>query len=193
MRRAPDAVARYAIELLVANEHREISLAAARIDALCMQNGLAPEVAFEINLAVDELLTNTIIYCYEDGGEHRIEPMFHFNRAEVRRRSPTTACGLIHGRRSIRTERLRSKAGSMGARCHSRAQRHGLRRAPARGRMQHRDPHEERGVHRLSVTPNVRSPAGVRLGVGIRQSERVRVGDRAAVSVRPEDDRCLAG
>lgn len=71
LRRTPDPVAQNAFQLLVANGHREIPLAAARIDALCLQNGLAPEIAFDINLAVDELVTNTIGYAYEDGGERR--------------------------------------------------------------------------------------------------------------------------
>ena len=83
IRRAPDPVARNAIELLVANDHREIPLAAARIDALCVQSGLAPEIAFVINLAVDELRTNTISYGYDDDREHRIEPMLRFNGDEA--------------------------------------------------------------------------------------------------------------
>ena len=83
MRRTPDPGARNVLELSLASDIREIPLAAARIDAFCVQNGLPPEIAFDINLAVDELLTNTISYGYDDDRKHRIELMLHFNRDEA--------------------------------------------------------------------------------------------------------------
>ena len=60
-----------AIELSLINDLGQIVDAAARIDAFCARLGLAEEIAFEVNLAVDELVTNTI--SYDDEGEHRIE------------------------------------------------------------------------------------------------------------------------
>ena len=62
-----------ALELLLANDLGQIAGAAARIDAFCAQHGLAEEITFEVNLAVDELITNTISYGYDDDEEHRIE------------------------------------------------------------------------------------------------------------------------
>ena len=46
---------------------------AARIEEFCAARDLAPAVAFALNLSLDELLTNTISYGYDDGGSHRID------------------------------------------------------------------------------------------------------------------------
>ena len=46
---------------------------AARIEEFCAARGVAPSVAFALNLSLDELLTNTINYGYEDGDSHRID------------------------------------------------------------------------------------------------------------------------
>ena len=62
-----------AIEFSLVNDLREIALAAERIEAFCSEHGLSEKIAFEVHLAVDELLTNTISYGYDDDGEHRIE------------------------------------------------------------------------------------------------------------------------
>lgn len=61
------------IEISLANDLREIAAAAARIDGFCDDRGLAPEAAYAVNLAIDELLTNTITYGYDDDEAHRIE------------------------------------------------------------------------------------------------------------------------
>ena len=60
-----------ALELSLANDLRNIAAAAENIDVFCARHGLAEEIAFEVNLAVDELVTNMI--GYDDNGEHRIE------------------------------------------------------------------------------------------------------------------------
>ena len=67
------AAAADALDLSLINDLREIVVAAERIDAFCSARGLSPDVSFEINLAVDELVTNTISYGYDDEGEHRID------------------------------------------------------------------------------------------------------------------------
>ena len=61
------------LEFSVANDLRGISSASARIDAFCAARGLAPGVSFDVTLAVDELVTNTIGYGYDDDGEHSID------------------------------------------------------------------------------------------------------------------------
>ena len=60
------------LEVSLANELREIAGVAARIDEFCAANGLR-HVAYAVNLAVDEVLTNTIEYGYDDDEHHRIE------------------------------------------------------------------------------------------------------------------------
>ena len=66
-----------ALELSLVNDLRNIAVAAENIDAFCARHGLAEQIAFEVNLAVDELVTNTISYGYDDDGEHRIDLVLH--------------------------------------------------------------------------------------------------------------------
>ena len=61
------------LEIALANELREIAGAAARIDAFCEEKDLSPEIAYAVNLSIDEILTNTISYGYQDDEPHRIE------------------------------------------------------------------------------------------------------------------------
>jgi anti-sigma regulatory factor (Ser/Thr protein kinase) len=60
------------LEISLANELREIAGAAAQIDAFCAARDLR-HVAYAVNLAIDEILTNTISYGYEDDERHQIE------------------------------------------------------------------------------------------------------------------------
>ena len=60
------------LEVSLANELREIAEAAAQIDEFCAAHDLQ-HVAYAVNLAVDEILTNTISYGYEDDERHQIE------------------------------------------------------------------------------------------------------------------------
>ncbi len=62
-----------ALELSLVNDPRNIAVAAESIDAFCVAHGLAAEIAFEVNLTVDELLTDTIGYGYDDDGERWID------------------------------------------------------------------------------------------------------------------------
>ena len=61
------------VEISLENDLRKIARVAARIDEFCSAQGVGPEIAFPVNLAVDELLTNTISYGYDDDERHRIE------------------------------------------------------------------------------------------------------------------------
>lgn len=67
------------LQFSVANDLREIAVAADRIDEFCSLNGIPPATAYAINLSVDELLTNTISYGYEDSGEHHIDLMIRLD------------------------------------------------------------------------------------------------------------------
>ena len=60
------------LELSLTNDLRQIAVAAENVDTFCARHGLAEQIAFEVNLAVDDLVTNTIGYGYDDDGEHRI-------------------------------------------------------------------------------------------------------------------------
>ena len=61
------------LEISLANDLGEIAGAAGRIDDFCESNELSPDVAYAVNLSIDEILTNTISYGYDDDEAHRIE------------------------------------------------------------------------------------------------------------------------
>ena len=61
------------LEIAIANELGEIVGAAAKVDAFCEEQALSPEIAYAVNLSIDEILTNTISYGYDDDEPHRIE------------------------------------------------------------------------------------------------------------------------
>ena len=60
------------MELSLHNDLRELAVAAEKVDAFCAEHGLSTDIAFAVNVSVDELLTNTISYGYDEGGRHRI-------------------------------------------------------------------------------------------------------------------------
>ncbi len=61
------------LEIALASELREIVGVATKIDTFCEAHGLSPEIAYTVNLSIDEILTNTIRYGYDDDEPHRIE------------------------------------------------------------------------------------------------------------------------
>ena len=63
------------LELSLANDLREMSVVAAEIDEFCTAQHLATEIAYAANLAIEELLTNSISHGYDDDEPHRIEIM----------------------------------------------------------------------------------------------------------------------
>lgn len=67
-----DGSAGNAMDIRLVNDLREIARVAARIDEFCAGRAVAPEAAYAVNLAVDELLSNTIGHGYADDSAHRI-------------------------------------------------------------------------------------------------------------------------
>ena len=68
-----NATADDTIEIALQNDLGEIADLAARIDRFCEAREISPEIAYAVNLSLDELLTNTISYGYDDDEAHRIE------------------------------------------------------------------------------------------------------------------------
>lgn len=62
-----------ALSLTIANDLAEIGRIAPIIEEFCAGHGLGEEIAHAINLSLDELLTNTISYGFEDGERHAID------------------------------------------------------------------------------------------------------------------------
>ncbi len=61
------------LEISLVNDLKEIARVAEQIDEFCASQDLTSEVAYAVNLALDEILTNTISYGYADDEPHRIE------------------------------------------------------------------------------------------------------------------------
>jgi anti-sigma regulatory factor (Ser/Thr protein kinase) len=61
------------LHLTVRTDLSEIGRIAAQVEAFCAERGLGDEVAQAVNLSLDELLTNTISYGYDDAAGHVID------------------------------------------------------------------------------------------------------------------------
>ena len=61
------------VEISIGNDVSEIAGIADRIDEFCETSGIGPKTAYAFNLSIDEVLTNTIDYGYDDDEPHRIE------------------------------------------------------------------------------------------------------------------------
>ncbi len=61
------------LNIEVANDLGELSSIRARVDAFGTRNRLQSDVVFDVKLVLEELLTNTISYGYEDDDAHVIE------------------------------------------------------------------------------------------------------------------------
>jgi serine/threonine-protein kinase RsbW len=60
------------LKLRIVNDLAELSRVAESVEEFCAGLGLAPGCAFKLNVAIEELLTNTISYGYSDSGRHEI-------------------------------------------------------------------------------------------------------------------------
>ena len=65
------------LEVALVNDLGEIAGVAAKIDAFCEARALSPDFAYAVNLSIDEILTNTISYGYDDEEAHLIEIVVH--------------------------------------------------------------------------------------------------------------------
>ncbi len=61
------------LEISLVNDLKEVARVAEQIDEFCTAQDITSEVAYAVNLALDEILTNTISYGYDDDEPHRIE------------------------------------------------------------------------------------------------------------------------
>ena len=61
------------LKVSLVNDLRELARIAERIDEFCDDRNLGPQIGYAVNLSVDEILTNTISYGYDDEEPHEIE------------------------------------------------------------------------------------------------------------------------
>lgn len=75
------------LEVTVGNRLSELQRLADTVEGFVLEHGLPVVVAFKINLCLDELITNTISYGYDDDAPHdilvRIETDGRFVRATL--------------------------------------------------------------------------------------------------------------
>jgi serine/threonine-protein kinase RsbW len=60
------------MEFRLNNDLAEIQWLAEAVEVFGEENGLPPKVVFQVNLALEELLTNTINYGYPQGSENEL-------------------------------------------------------------------------------------------------------------------------
>lgn len=56
------------LEISIANDREAIPQVVAAVAGLIEENALAPDIAYALELAIDELVTNAISYGYPEGG-----------------------------------------------------------------------------------------------------------------------------
>lgn len=68
------------MELVIKNELREIQTLGRFVESFANQHGLPPQPSLQINLALEELVTNIISYGYSDHDEHEIHIKLELER-----------------------------------------------------------------------------------------------------------------
>ena len=68
-----DSATHDTLELSLVNDLQEIGTAAEKINGFCETTGISSQIAYAVNLSIDEILTNTISYGYDDDEQHRID------------------------------------------------------------------------------------------------------------------------
>jgi len=71
-------------ELTLVNQRSEVARLLDRLEAFARQHGLAPRVLHDVQLALEEHLTNILVHGYDDEGEHSIRVHVQLNAADLR-------------------------------------------------------------------------------------------------------------
>ncbi|MCA1907220.1 MAG: SpoIIE family protein phosphatase [Magnetospirillum sp.] len=69
-------VAHNRLEVTIANDLAELERLAGLVDAFVERNGLSDRISFNLNLCLDELITNIVSYGYDDSHHHDIHVRF---------------------------------------------------------------------------------------------------------------------
>jgi len=72
------------LKVSLKNQLAEIERVSHIVEAFGKQHGLPPRIIFEVNLALDEVLTNVISYAHDDGAEHEIAVRLSLAERELR-------------------------------------------------------------------------------------------------------------
>jgi sigma-B regulation protein RsbU (phosphoserine phosphatase) len=72
----PPASAHRRLEVTISNDLGELERLAALVDDFVQKNALPDKIAFNLNVCLDELITNIVSYGYDDDRHHDIKVMF---------------------------------------------------------------------------------------------------------------------
>ncbi len=72
------------LELTLANQRSEVARLQDQLEAFARQHGLAARVLHDVQLALEEHLTNILSYGYGDKLEHQIRVRIQFSAPELR-------------------------------------------------------------------------------------------------------------
>ena len=75
-----------AVTVTLVNRLEEIERLAAHVEAFAAAHRLGEDIAYALNLALDELVTNVISYAYADAEEHQIEVTLQLEPGVLRAR-----------------------------------------------------------------------------------------------------------
>ena len=71
-------------ELTLVNQQSEVARLLDRLEAFARQHGLAPRVLHDVQLALEEHLTNILVHGYDDEGEHSIRVHVQLSATDLR-------------------------------------------------------------------------------------------------------------
>ena len=71
------------LSLVVKNDLAEIPRLAEIVSRFCSDHQLSPELEFDLNLALDEVVANVIRHGYQDPGPHQMEVSFALGDKEL--------------------------------------------------------------------------------------------------------------
>lgn len=68
--------------LILKNDVSELERVMSLISELCGRNSISPEIEYDLNLAMDEMITNVAKHAYPDGGEHQFTVQINVSSGE---------------------------------------------------------------------------------------------------------------
>lgn len=68
--------------LILKNKVSELEKVMTCLSELCIRNAIPPDTEYDLNLALDELVSNVAKYAYPDGGEHYFRLEITLDRGE---------------------------------------------------------------------------------------------------------------
>lgn len=68
--------------LILKNDVSELERVMSFVSGLCARNSIPPETEYDLNLALDEMVTNVVRYAHPEGGDHRFTLQITLSPAE---------------------------------------------------------------------------------------------------------------